>query len=360
VTEKKGTNDEANEKINIKENKVLKDKEVKTIKKSVNLTQPSLEQLLQEQQYNDINAAKNMSHIEQSDLPYVLMANRVYVFTKNLRSNYQKNFLDMVNNELSHSSMSSSEKVKLINSWMSTQTKDKITEIVQPALINSKLQLLIVNSVYFHAVFEEPFDPRYTKDNATFYTDYHRKYVRSKNVPMMNQKDIHVGYIEKFKGYEMVMLKYANSAFRLILARPTENGLTTLRIKDLMSLHWTTDTPINLYLPKFTYKYSQDLKEVLQTKMSIKDAFTEKANFKGITKDQDLRIDAIIHKAMIEINEEGTTAIPATAVRMSGRAMLKIVNIRDVIFDHPFDFFIWDELNQVILFAGRVVDPLAH
>ena len=89
--------------------------------------------------------------------------------------------------------------------------------------------------------------------------------------------------------------------------------------------------------------------------MGMKDAFGD-ADFSGMTGERDLYISEVLHKAFVEVNEEGTEAAAATAVIMTRMSM---VEMGPIIFkaDHPFIFLIRDNDSGSILFLGRVIDP---
>ncbi len=97
------------------------------------------------------------------------------------------------------------------------------------------------------------------------------------------------------------------------------------------------------------------LARVLQS-MGMTDAFTEKADFTGMTARRELFISAVIHQAYVDVNEEGTEAAAATGV---------VVGVTSVgpnetpVFraDHPFLFLIRDKTTGSILFLGRVMNP---
>jgi len=72
-----------------------------------------------------------------------------------------------------------------------------------------------------------------------------------------------------------------------------------------------------------------------------------------MTGNRDLFISDVIHKAFVEVNEEGTEAAAATAVVFRATSMPKPRNVFRA--DHPFIFFI--QRNGNILFMGRVADP---
>ena len=91
--------------------------------------------------------------------------------------------------------------------------------------------------------------------------------------------------------------------------------------------------------------------------MGMPQAFSRQADFSGMTGKPEFRISAAIHKAYIDVNEEGTEAAAATAIGMRATAMR--VEPEPVVFeaDHPFLFMIRDRKTGAILFLGRVVDP---
>ena len=70
---------------------------------------------------------------------------------------------------------------------------------------------------------------------------------------------------------------------------------------------------------------------------------------------RDLLIDAVAHKAFVEVNEEGTEAAASTAVVM--RVTSAPTEVLDVTLDHPFLFLIRDGGTGAVLFAGRLMDP---
>jgi serpin B len=91
--------------------------------------------------------------------------------------------------------------------------------------------------------------------------------------------------------------------------------------------------------------------------MGMTDAFNPRAaDFSGITGSRDLFISAVLHKAFVEVNEEGTEAAAATGVAMK---LTSIGPQRTPVFraDHPFLFLIRDNHLGSILFLGRVMDP---
>jgi serpin B len=106
-------------------------------------------------------------------------------------------------------------------------------------------------------------------------------------------------------------------------------------------------------LPKFRLEEEFELGPVLKA-MGMKDAFGAGADFSGMTGRKELAISAVIHKAYVDVNEEGTEAAAATAVVMT-RALARPMAPPPVFkADHPFLFLIRDEGTGAVLFMGRV------
>jgi serpin B len=92
--------------------------------------------------------------------------------------------------------------------------------------------------------------------------------------------------------------------------------------------------------------------------MGMPEAFTGSADFSGMTGNRDFAISDVIHKAYIDVNEEGTEAAAATAVTMRALAV-RVPGQPPPVFraDHPFVFLIRDNPSNSILFMGRVANP---
>ena len=111
-------------------------------------------------------------------------------------------------------------------------------------------------------------------------------------------------------------------------------------------------------LPRFKIETQYALKPILCL-LGAGLAFSDAADFGGIS-EEPLKISEVVHKAFVEVNEEGTEAAAATAVTMV-RAMAAMTPKRPEpkVFkaDHPFLFVIRDRKTSAVLFAGRVLDP---
>jgi serpin B len=96
---------------------------------------------------------------------------------------------------------------------------------------------------------------------------------------------------------------------------------------------------------------------MLQT-LGMPDAFDEAANCSGIDGGRDLYVGLLKQRAIMHVDEVGTTAAAATVVGGFG-AGGPPPPITYVVIDHPFLFVIRDTVTGAIVFTAQVVDPTA-
>jgi serpin B len=121
---------------------------------------------------------------------------------------------------------------------------------------------------------------------------------------------------------------------------------------------------VDVFLPRFKITWgTNDIQNQLRV-LGMPLAFSPgKADFSRINgrkplEEDALFVSAVLHKAFVNVQEEGTEAVAATAVRMAAStgAIPKKPVIRVFRADHPFLFVIRDSESGTILFAGRVAD----
>jgi serpin B len=153
-------------------------------------------------------------------------------------------------------------------------------------------------------------------------------------------------------------MPYRSNRLSMVILLPNKNdGLAelekTLTVSGIEQLLQTgSSQEVNVSLPKFKETSGFELTKPLKD-LGMVDAFSENiANFSGITDPSDLFIEAILHKAYVIVDEEGTEAAAATAIFFADSV--------PVMFnaDHPFLFLIKDNSTGAILFMGRVINPL--
>ena len=160
-------------------------------------------------------------------------------------------------------------------------------------------------------------------------------------------------------GYQVVELSYDGGELSMVILLPSlgqfelfEESINAQRVDDIMKNLNTLE--VALTMPKFEFESSFSLKKTL-TAMGMPVAFTDSADFSGMTGYRDLCIAEVVHKAFVSVDEAGTEAAAATAVVMRPTAMP--VEPVEVTIDRPFIFLIRDIELGTILFVGRVINP---
>jgi serpin B len=243
---------------------------------------------------------------------------------------------------------------KTINAWVEKQTRDKIQELLKPRVLDAMTRLVLTNAIYFKGKWASEFDKKLTRDEDFFLTPE-----KKVTAPLMH-RTAEFGY---FDGGEMHALELPYQGDRLamvILLPKSKDGIEGLEAALTPNMLEGTCAElrrreVRVALPRFKTTAEFSLKNPLVA-MGMADAFDPaKANFSGMTGAKDLFISAVVHKAFVDVNEEGTEAAAATGVVMGLTAMPEPPPVFRA--DHPFLFLIRDTKTGAILFFGRILDP---
>ncbi len=243
---------------------------------------------------------------------------------------------------------------KTINAWVGKETREKITELISQGMLTPLTRLVLTNAIYFKGAWAAPFDKSATRDEP-----FHLSAGREKKTPLMHRTGSY-GYMEggDFQG---LRLGYAGGDLSMIVMLPRQaDGLPRLETELARgnlsdSFRNFRDQEVVVSLPRFRMTRGFDLAPVLQS-MGMKDAFDGAADFSGMNGKKNIYISHVIHKAFIEVNEEGTEAAAATAVVIRETAVRPQPS-PEFRADHPFLFLIREERSGAILFMGRLMEP---
>ena len=249
-----------------------------------------------------------------------------------------------------------------INSWVAGQTNNKILDLLPPGSITDLTRLVITNAVYFKGTWEKQFDANLTSD-APFTTPSGSEVT----VKMMQQTG--EGAVFSYAAntdLQMLSLPYTakdGKGLSMVILLPRNNTISAavpyLDPANLSALEQSASTrQVRVYIPKFKVETQYSLPGTLST-MGMPTAFSGNADFSGMDGTKDLYISDVVHKAYIEVNEEGTEAAAATGVVMSVKAVAPGTEEPVPVFraDHPFLFVIQDNNTGAILFTGRITNP---
>jgi serpin B len=243
-----------------------------------------------------------------------------------------------------------------INRWVEEQTEGRIQDLLAPGVLTAATRLVLTNAIYFNAAWLHPFEAELTEDGPFSLLGGGQV-----TVPMMRLPGaVSLGYAAG-DGYQAVELPYDGGQLSMVLLLPDpgaypafEQALDAERATAILEA--LSRQQVALTMPKFEFESQFSLGEALQA-LGMTDAFSEAADFSGMTGQRGLFIGAVIHKAFVAVDEAGTEAAAATAVVMLESAMpLEPVEVR---VDRPFVFFIRDIETGTVLFVGRVLDPSA-
>ena len=242
-----------------------------------------------------------------------------------------------------------------INKWVEQETKSKIKDLLAPGVITPLTALVVVNAIYFKGDWANQFDKETTSKQA-FYVSASK----SIKVDMMFKKfkKTKYGRIENLD-CSVLSLPYKGEELSMLILLPNKkDGLGFLEkhltAKELINMDASIrPTTVDVSLPKFKLESSFQLKDCL-SELGMPEVFhPDKADLSGMSGMQ-LFVSHVVHKAYVDVNEEGTEAAAATAAVIMKRS--KPITHRFEA-DHPFVFVIWDDRVKIPLFVGRVVSP---
>jgi serine protease inhibitor len=243
----------------------------------------------------------------------------------------------------------------LINNWISTQTHDKIRDMMPKGSINGNTIMVLANAIYFKGMWKRKFDARRTiKKNFMVGPN------NQMQVNMMHDQFKAMSGEHTALNCKVLQLPYSGDQVSMVLILPNDkNGLTQLenrltfaKFQELLSGLRKQDTIIRI--PKFKVEESYDLKPILRH-LGISEIFDRTAaNFTKLNS-HGVYVSDALHKSYIEVNEESSEAAAATTIKMVFTSAM--TPPFEFIAAHPFMFVILDNETKTTLFMGRYVEP---
>lgn len=247
-----------------------------------------------------------------------------------------------------------------INSWTEDKTNQKIKDLIPEGMISPLTKLVITNAVYFKGDWVYEFDKEKTQ-KADFYSPS-----GVVEVDMMQRTDEEAVFMyyesDTLKALKMPYESEGKKQLFMTVLLPKENSaLEPGEFVDADKLAEIEKSfksqQVHVYLPKFKLETEYSLNDALE-KMGMPKAFSDEADFSGMDGTDDLFISDVVHKAYVDVNEEGTEAAAATGIVFrTTSAGPTDIKVPEFLADHPFMFIIEDEESGNILFMGKVSNP---
>ncbi|NXQ63271.1 A1AT protein, partial [Anthoscopus minutus] len=268
-----------------------------------------------------------------------------------------QNFLDHVTNFYYAEAISSNfqnppEALREINKYVETKTHGKIVDLVKS--LDPETVMVLINYIFFKGSWERPFNSFRTRDG-----DFFLDAKNSVKVKMMRQyDDFNVHRDEKLSCW-VVEIPYKGNVTSLFLL-PDEGAMKQVEnalLKETVS-NWLKSLEkreIYLDLPRFSISGSYDVKSLFN-KMGVTEVFSDQADLSGLTKNLLLKVSKAIHKATVDVRENGTEAAAVTMIQIMTMSM-HFPSPPHVSFNRPFLMMIIDKTTDGLLFLGKIVNP---
>ncbi len=241
-----------------------------------------------------------------------------------------------------------------INAWVEEQTNQKIQQLADPAMFSGDTALALTNAVYFKAAWRYPFNEAATADAP--FTILNGEQL---SVPTMRLSEmLNASVTEELT---MVQLPYAGGTMVMEILMPSLDAWNDpAALAELWAspqgLPELQPENVSLSMPKFRIEtLTMDMIPALNAN-GMRLAFTDDADFSGISGDESLYVSTIAQKAFIDVNEQGTEATAAT-IAVVTQKMAPGGEPLQITIDRPFIFQIRDTATGAILFIGSVMQP---
>lgn len=239
---------------------------------------------------------------------------------------------------------------EVVNRWTAAQTRDRIEEIIPAGAFTPDTRMTLVDALYLKAPWATEFEKDRTRDAAFALADG-----STAQVPFMAGT---VGRSAVADGWSAARIPYAGGRLAMTVVVPRDDDGTAVieAMADgrLAALLAVDDVPAALRLPRWRFRAQLGLSGPLAAG-GMRLAFSDDADFSGMTTDEALRIADVLHEVFIAVDESGTEAAAATAVVMR-TTTVEVPPDREIAADRPFLFCVHTD-DGVPLFVGWCGDP---
>ncbi|KAM4841437.1 serpin B11 isoform 1-T1 [Thomomys bottae] len=246
---------------------------------------------------------------------------------------------------------------KSINAWVESKTNGKVKNLFGKGTIDPSSIMVLVSAIYYKGQWQNKF-----QEKDTTKTPFQLSPGKSVMVDMMYQTGTFKMASIKKPQMQVLELPYTNNRLSMVILLPvgTENlDQIEKQLNGRTFRQWTSSSnmgerEVEVHIPRFKLTNKYELNSLLKS-LGMTDIFDQaKADFSGMSPDKGLFLSKVVHKAYVEVNEEGTEAAAASGESVA----VKRLPIRDrFLANRPFLFLITDISTGVILFLGKLASP---
>ena len=240
---------------------------------------------------------------------------------------------------------SSDDMVQKINEWVNWATRGMISNAA-PESVKDVLMCLI-NAIAFESDWADPYEDEDVKDFC-----FHNADGSESRVWMLCGSEDEFYENNDFIGFRKA---YQDNNLSFMALLPQKEGETAL--SDALSrLDFSklrhSDAIVRTKLPEFKFEFSQELSGLCKS-FGMQELFSDYADFSPVTSEP-LKVETILHKAYIDVNQKGTKAAALTMAVCCAGCAPREIKIKEVYLDRPFVFAIIHNRTGIPVFTGVI------
>jgi serpin B len=312
-----------------------------------------------EEQLNDyaqmllyrVTGEGNREYVEGFKSP-LKIANALFVSqNETVKQSFAQTFADSYLGTTFNVDFESQQAADSINAWASEHTDGLIDNVVES--FNPETIAAIANAIYYSDRWNWEFDESETKSDV-----FHAAGSDATAEYMLREGDAQMYYEDERVQAMPLSFKNGGSLWIILPKTVTANELYQTMTADYFGeISGGTDSATGkLLLPKFEIADKLNLADAL-TALGVPLFDEDAASLTGglIESNKPVCASSAVQKAMIKVDEKGTTAAAVTVVAMAGSAMPLPTEPFEMVCDKPF-VFVLENYGQ-ILFMGIVNNP---
>lgn len=310
----------------------------------------------------DLTRQRDKKFAEEYDEPYhdpLKIANAIFVDNDvTLKKDFAQMFMDFYRGNAMNMDFSSGEAVDAVNEWASKNTEGLINNIIQE--FNPNTIAAIANAIYFSDRWDWEFNPENTAEDI-----FHSPAGDTKAFYMLRESD-GLTYYEDDRVQAMPLRFKTGGGLYIILPKDGDAiGLLSSMTSEYFDEIQTDSINATgkLLLPRFSIESDvMELKDTL-TALGVPLFDEAAAPLTGglIEENVPVWLSSAVHKAVIEVDERGTTAAAVTVMAAdAGEAMPEPTEPFEMKCNTPFVFVLYGNTydnGKQILFTGIVNQP---